>query len=88
MQSRRLGIKEVVDCLRTEIQEIQKKIERGQREPMFRLDQFKIRLGVAVDVKAKAGVNIWVIDTSTDISKLRTHEVEIIMTAAEELEAE
>lgn len=76
-----MGIKEVLDSLGDDIQEIQMEIAKGQRRPMFRLQHFKVKLTLAIDLKGKAGINIWVVNTGTDVSRLRTHEVEITMIA-------
>lgn len=37
-----------------------------------------------MDMKGSAGVNFWVVDTSADISRLSTHELETTMTPAGE----
>lgn len=76
----KLGLIQVIDSLREGIESMTSEVEQGKRVAMFKVDQCKIRLTVAVEKKATAGINVWVIDAETDVSHLTTHEVEITIT--------
>jgi hypothetical protein len=81
VKGRQLSLSQMIDAVGDELREAAEKAQADPVKPIMRFKQCQIEMGVTVEKKGEAGVNIWVFTLGGSATKTNTNTVTVTFDA-------